>query len=162
MNSGRGEAEIVTVIRTGQFQEPLRQAASVSRPWRHKADRHLSAVLAWHPADPATVATLIDGNVTGYLSQDVASRDREQLDELGRSGQYLVCSALIVEAARTGVSASGFRSSPASEHAGLPARSPPCREMIDRDGDRVLPRAWFPLGSLVFLGDLEERYLRAI
>lgn len=96
MNCGRGEAEIVTVTRTGQFQEPLRQATAAPRPWRHQADRHLPAILARHPGDPATVVVLIDGNVTGYLSQAVASRHREQFDELGRSGQYLVCSALIV------------------------------------------------------------------
>lgn len=96
MNSGRGEAEIVAVTRTGQFQEQLRQAATSPRPWRHEADRHLPAILARHPGDPATVAMLIDGHVTGYLGQDVASRHHEQLDELQRSGQYLVCSALIV------------------------------------------------------------------
>jgi hypothetical protein len=96
MNSGRGDAEIVTVIRTGMFQDPLRQAAAAPRPWRHEYDRHLPAILAPVPGDPAAVAVLIDGTVVGYLSQDIAERHREQLDDLARAGQYLVCSALIV------------------------------------------------------------------
>lgn len=96
MNSGRGSAEIVTVIRTGMFQDPLRQAAATPRPWRSQHDRHLPAILARVPADPAAVAVLIDGTVIGYLGQDAAERHREQLDDLARAGQHLVCSAPIV------------------------------------------------------------------
>jgi hypothetical protein len=93
MNCGRGSAEITPLVGTSRFQDSLREAAALPRPWRHKYDRHLPALAA---RDPGAVAVLIDGNVVGYLGKDVAERHREQLDELDRAGQYLVCSALIV------------------------------------------------------------------
>lgn len=96
MNCGRGSAEIVTVTGTSRFQQALRQAATAPRPWRHEYDRHLPAVLARVPGNREAVAVLIDGLVTGYLSREDADRHRDQLDELERSAQHLVCSALIV------------------------------------------------------------------
>jgi hypothetical protein len=96
MNSGQGSAEITAVVGTSSFQESLRQAAGAPRPWRHAPDRHVPAILIQAPDEAAAVAVLIDGHVVGYLSHDVADRHREQLDELRRSGHYLVCSALIV------------------------------------------------------------------
>jgi hypothetical protein len=96
MNCGRGSAEIVTLVGTSKFQDPLSKAAAEPRPWRHEADRHLPALLVRDPAEPAIIAVLIDGNIIGYLTQEVADSHREQLDELERNGQHLVCSALIV------------------------------------------------------------------
>ena len=96
MNCGRGSAEIVTVVGTSKFQDSLREAAAAPRPWRHEYDRHLPALLARKPGEPATVAVLIDGNIVGYLDKETAERHRQQLDELQRAGQHLVCSALIV------------------------------------------------------------------
>jgi len=96
MNCGRGSAEIVFVIGTSKFQDSLSKAAVEPRPWRHENDRHLPAFLAREPDAPATVVVLIDGNIVGYLAREVADKHREQLDELERNGQYLVCSALIV------------------------------------------------------------------
>lgn len=96
MNCGRGSAEIVTITGTSRFQEALQQAVAAPRPWRHKYDRHVPAVLSRVPGNREVVAVLIDGLVTGYLNREDADRHREQLDELERSGQYLVTSALIV------------------------------------------------------------------
>jgi hypothetical protein len=96
MNCGRGSAEITPLVGTSRFQDALREAAALPRPWRHKYDRHLPALLARDPGDPASVAVLIDGNVVGYLDREVAEQHRGQLDELDRAGQHLVCSALIV------------------------------------------------------------------
>lgn len=96
MNCGRGSAEITTVVGTSRFQDSLRQAAAAPRPWRHQYDRHLPALLAREPDQPGDVAVLIDGNVVGYLGKDADERHRQQLGELERTGQHLVCSALIV------------------------------------------------------------------
>lgn len=96
MNCGRGSAEITTVVGTIRFQDSLREAAAAPRAWRHQFDRHLPALVARDPSDPAVVAVLIDGNIVGFLDSEVAERHREQLLELERAGQHLVCSALIV------------------------------------------------------------------
>jgi len=96
MNCGRGSADITTVVGTGRYQDSLREAATTPRPWRHPYDRHLPAIAVPNPEQPATVAVLIDGNVVGYLLREVAEQHRQQLHELQRAGQYLVCSALIV------------------------------------------------------------------
>jgi hypothetical protein len=96
MNCGRGSAEITTVVGTSRFQDSLREAAAAPRPWRHQFDRHLPALVARDPSKPAAVAVLIDGNIVGFLDSEVAERHREQLQELERAGQHLVCSALIV------------------------------------------------------------------
>ncbi len=96
MNCGRGSAEITTVVGTSRFQDSLREAATAPRPWRHRFDRHLPALVVRDPNEPTTVAVLIDGNIVGYLEREVAERHREQLYELDRAGQYLVCSALVV------------------------------------------------------------------
>jgi hypothetical protein len=96
MNCGRGSAEITTIVGTSRFQDSLREAATAPRPWRHQFDRHLPALVVRNPNEPATVAVLIDGEIVGYLDEEVAERHRVQLDELERAGQYLVCSALIV------------------------------------------------------------------
>ena len=84
------------MVGTSRFQQALRQAATTPRPWRHEYDKRLPAVLARVPDNLEAVAVLIDGLVTGYLSREDADRHREQLDELERSGQHLVSSALIV------------------------------------------------------------------
>jgi len=96
MNCGRGSAEITAVVGASRFQGALREAAAAPRPWRHRLDRHLPAVVARDPKEPATVAVLIDGNIVGYLNGEVAERHREQLQEIEYAGQHLVCSALIV------------------------------------------------------------------
>jgi hypothetical protein len=96
MNCGRGSAELTSVTGVSRFQDTLREAAAVPRPWRHQFDRHLPAVVARDPKEPTTVAVLIDGNTVGYLNGEVAERHREQLQELENAGQHLVCSALIV------------------------------------------------------------------
>jgi hypothetical protein len=74
MNCGRGSAEIVTVAGTSKFQDSLRKAATAPRPWRHEYDRHLPALLAREPGEPATVAALIDGNIVGYLGKETAEQ----------------------------------------------------------------------------------------
>jgi hypothetical protein len=124
MNCGRGSAEIVTVTGTSRFQQALRHVAATPRPWRHEYDKHLPAVLARVPGNREAVAVLIDGLVTGYLRSEDADQHREQLDELERSVQYLVSSALIVGGKTARTSAFDSRSSPASEHAGPKERSP--------------------------------------
>jgi hypothetical protein len=96
MNCGRESAEITPLVGTSRFQDALREAAALLRPWRHRYDRHLPALLARDPSDPINVAVLIDGKVVGFLARDVAEQHREQLDELDGAGQCLVCSALIV------------------------------------------------------------------
>ena len=96
MNCGRGSAEITTIVGTSRFQDSLREAVATPRPWRHQLDRHLPALVARDLSDPTIVAVLIDGNIVGYLDREVAGRHREQLQELERAGQHLVCSALIV------------------------------------------------------------------
>jgi len=96
MNCGRGSAEITTVVGTSRFQDSLREAAAAPRPWRHQLDRHLPALVARDPNKPGVIAVLIDGNIVGFLDSEVAARHREQLLELERAGQHLVCSALIV------------------------------------------------------------------
>lgn len=96
MNCGRGSAEITTVLGTSRFQDSLREAAAAPRPWRHPSDRHVPAIVVPDPDEPTTVAVLIDGTMVGYLAREVAGQHRDQLHELQRSGQYLVCSALIV------------------------------------------------------------------
>jgi hypothetical protein len=52
--------------------------------------------VARDPSNPTVIAVLIDGNIVGFLDSEVAERHREQLRELERAGQHLVCSALIV------------------------------------------------------------------
>lgn len=96
MNCGRGSAEITTIVGTSRFQDALRSAAATPRPWRHQLDRHLPAVVVRNPGRPTNVAVLIDGSIVGFLDSEVAERHREQLEELERAGQHLVCSALIV------------------------------------------------------------------
>ncbi len=96
MNCGRGSADITAVVGTSRYQDSLREAATTPRPWRHPYDRHVPAIAVPDPEDPATVATLIDGNIVGYLPREAAEQHRQQLHELQRAGQYLVCSALIV------------------------------------------------------------------
>lgn len=96
MNCGRGSADITTVAGTSTFQDSLHEAATTPRPWRHPSDRHVPAIVMPDPDKPATVAVPIDGNVVGYLAREVAEQHHEQLHELQRGGQYLVCSALIV------------------------------------------------------------------
>lgn len=96
MNCGRGSAEIVTIVGTSKFQGSLSKVASEPRPWRHEDDRHLPALLVRTPDDPAVIAVLIDGDIVGYLTQEVADSHRGQLDELESNGLHLVCSALIV------------------------------------------------------------------
>jgi hypothetical protein len=96
MNCGRGSADITTVVGTSKYQDSLRESATTPRPWRHPYDRHLPAIAVPSPEEPATVAVLIDGNMVGYLLREVAEQHCQQLHELQRAGQYLVCSALIV------------------------------------------------------------------
>jgi hypothetical protein len=67
MNCGRGTAEIITVVGTSRFQASLRCVAEAPRPWRHKYDRHLPALLVPSCDDLVDVAVLIDGRVVGYL-----------------------------------------------------------------------------------------------
>jgi hypothetical protein len=96
MNRGRGGAEITALVGTSKFQDALAAAAATPRPWRHRHDRHLPALLARDPDDPATVAVLLDGKTVGYLAPDVAAQHRGQFDELAAANQHLVRSALIV------------------------------------------------------------------
>jgi hypothetical protein len=96
MNCGRGSAEITAVVDTSRFQDSLRRAAATPRPWRHEFDRHLPALVVRDPSNPTSVAVLIDGNIVGFLGKEVAERHCDQLQELERAGQHLVCSALIV------------------------------------------------------------------
>jgi hypothetical protein len=42
------------------------------------------------------IAVIIDGDIVGYLTQEVADSPRGQLDKLESNSQHLICSALIV------------------------------------------------------------------
>jgi hypothetical protein len=95
MNCGRGSAEIITVVGTSGFQEELGYVAAAPRPWRHRYDRHLPALLVPRRDDLADVAVLIDARVIGYLPRKVAEQHRDQLKLLGAGHQHLACSALI-------------------------------------------------------------------
>ena len=125
MNCGRGSAEITTVVGTSRFQDSLRQAAAAPRPWRHQFDRHLPALVAQDPSKPAVVAVLIDGNIVGFLDSEVADRHLEQLLELERAGQHLVCSALIVDGGIGRYLGVRLQISQTSGGGGLPTPSPP-------------------------------------
>jgi hypothetical protein len=77
----------------------------------HEYDKHLPALLVRESDKDLAIAVLIDGNTVGYLTEEAAKKHRRQLDELKRSGQHLVCSALIVGGGARRISAFGSRSS---------------------------------------------------